>query len=309
MDEDESYPFFQLDRESLQLREVYDRELHEDNIDNAVFHPRQRKIYSGGFDHTIREWDFLRDEAHLSFTDHDEWADVVALDINSDGSAVASGSGEAKVWDALSGEVSAGYYDHTDVIWDLEIAPDDSLIISASQEVSVWDANSGAVVWYQHKHEDNVWAVAFSPDGQKAASAGSKVVIYDRFSGEKITEYEGHEGAITDIAFGPDSSQIVSAGLDGNIIVWDLESRQQSIEMAGHEAPVSAISYAPDGGIIAAGDHEGNVKIWSANKGELLEASQYEGEVWTVDISADFEAVLAGGTGNSITVWSLEGQK
>jgi WD40 repeat protein/tRNA A-37 threonylcarbamoyl transferase component Bud32 len=236
------------------------------NVKSVGFSPDGLRIFStaGGQVNvwdmgTWREVDMLKDAR-----------DVQCLALSNDGRWIAGAihthsisRGEAKVWDATSGEEVHTLTGHTRQVAGLAFGPDSKQIASCAGnplfgggEVKVWDVATGREIYtLEHKSQAEykvtnmyglnttlfprsltmpVLAVAFSPDGRWIASGG-------------FGEFAHHN-------------------MVGQVKLWDTTTGQEVFSPLGailHRYPVSCVAFSPDSKRIASHDIEGVTAVWS----------------------------------------------
>jgi WD40 repeat protein/transcriptional regulator with XRE-family HTH domain len=144
---------------------------------NVAFSPDGTRLATGSedihFPVTTIIWDLSTGERLLEL---EVPSRVWGLMFSPDGERLATGSsGEAKIWDATSGEESRSLSGHTGVVSRVSFSKDGSMLATCSQDgtTKVWDASSGAELLTLRGHAGVVSGCAFSPDGTHLATAGN----------------------------------------------------------------------------------------------------------------------------------------
>src|SRR5204862_3045385 len=83
-------------------------------------------------------------------------------------------------------------------------------------QAKIWNATSGDLLKSFEGHKDALYAVAISPNKQILATGSydQKMILWDIASGKPIKELDGHNGAVSDLAFRPDGKVLASASAD-----------------------------------------------------------------------------------------------
>ena len=210
----------------------------------VVFSPDGRKVFgSGGTLHLdsttappyeITVWD-TRSGSRLQGLGHD--AIFCGLGLSADGTRVAAGNHEGKVW-----------------LWDLKHDPDgrDPRILRG--------------------HTAMTNRVSFSPDGTRLASASDDgaIKVWNAASGEEVFTLRGHHAAVQNVAFHPSGNQIVSVANDGTTRLWDARSDPQSRPMTGHSGTVRGLAFSRDGGRLASVSDDKTLRFWDPSTGRAI---------------------------------------
>ena len=176
--------------------------------------------------------------------------------------ASASGDGEVRLWDAVTGQHKATLKGHTDWIGSIAFSPDSTTLASGGyKDVQLWDVGTG-----QHKatlrgHTNEVYRVAFSPNGTTLASKGDgEVRLWDAGTGQHKTTLKDTDW-IGSIAFSPDSTTLASGG-DKDVQLWDAVTGQLKTTLRGHMDQVARVAFSPDGRTLASGSADSTVLLW-----------------------------------------------
>jgi WD40 repeat protein len=201
-----------------------------------------RRIFSGGFDRTIKIWDAAtgqelrtlqkhtggvrRDPARiaqfggldvLSLQGHIER--VQSLAVSGDGKWLVSGGIEGAIilWDTETGERKRTLEGHSNGVFGLAISPDDRWFVSAGQsELKIWDAETGLV---KRTLKGSARSVAISADGKRIVGVGpAGLTFWDVETGlEKLT-FAAH-GGVQSVALS--AGGVITGGGDATAKVWD----------------------------------------------------------------------------------------
>jgi len=95
---------------------------------------------------------------------------------------------------------------------------------SSSGQARLWDAYSGQPAATLIGHSDWVTSATFSPDGRRivTASADRTARLWDADTAQPLAILSGHSGTVWDARFSPDGRRIVTRAADRTVRVWQL---------------------------------------------------------------------------------------
>jgi WD40 repeat protein len=131
-----------------------------------VWDARSGKPITPAFKHelAVQYAEFSRDGRRVITASGSFWAD-----------AQSEGKGEARVWDASSGQPISPPLDRRARVTHAAFSPDGLWVVTASADKTarVWDASSGEPISAPLEHDASVNHARFSPDGRRVATASS----------------------------------------------------------------------------------------------------------------------------------------
>lgn len=138
----------------------------------------------------------------------------------------------AQIWEIQAGQIRHQFAGHEQDIYSLDYSSDGSLIASGSGDrtVRVWNIPNNQCI-LSLTIEDGVTTVAISPDNRflAAGSLDKSVRVWDLISGNLLERLEeaggnpGHKDSVYSVAFSPTSRELVSGSLDRTIRMWELQ--------------------------------------------------------------------------------------
>jgi WD40 repeat protein len=264
-------------------------------------------------------------EAVLTLKGHDDAVTSVAW--SPDGKRLATGSGrslrsgigflrtgEAKVWDAASGQELLTLEGHDGKVNTVAWSPDSQRLATASGDktVKVWDAATGRELLTLRRHTGSVLSVAWSPDGKRLATGGGDQTakVWDATSGQELLTLEGHEDKVLSVAWSPDGQHLATGSYDQTARVWDAASGQESLTLKGHTRPVYSVAWSPGGKRLATGSSDSTAKVWDAASGHELPDLEGHNRFRVTTVAWSREGKwLATGSGNGAKVWDAASGK
>lgn len=150
--------------------------------------------------------------------------------------ATTSKNGDAKIWDARTGDVLCNLPPAPTIYWgnSIEFSKDGTFIISANQNHNAviwrWDPETNHALFFSilEGQDEIVTHASFSNDGRLAVTASpNKIIVWDVRSGTIMKEIM-HQYEKKFVCFSPDNSRILSS--DGeSLFVWDFPTLQDLI--------------------------------------------------------------------------------
>ena len=262
---------------------------------------------------------------------------VTSVAVSPDGSLVATGSGEIRLYDARTGALKRVIgCEPTRGVRAVAFAPDGATIASGGLEMDktfkIWDVRTGALVRAASGHETvgqlyaELHAVAYAPGGKLVATAGRDglLLVWDAETGQLRHRLAAHRGAALALAFAPGGGTLASGGEDRVIRLWDLASGRLLRALAGHRDAVCALAFAPDGKTLASAGtdwayhrgrdtsrftppdpgHRGEWRLWDAATGTPKRTVTEPDRVSSLAIAPDGRS-LACGVGRDVRLYEL----
>lgn len=303
-----------IQSEYLKLKQVIFMNETPHQISSLAFSPNGNLIVSGGFDNTLRLWDYNTGQSiGQPLTKHKHW--VLSVAFSSATNRIVSGSGDHTLilWDVKTGQpIGQPFIGHEDMVLSVAFSPDGSRIVSGSRDntLRLWDVKTGQPIGnVLIGHLDVVTSVAFSPDGRSIVSgSGDKTLrLWNAESGKPIGHpLKGHEDNVNSVAFSPDGRSIVSGSSDKTLRQWDAESGQPIGQpLAKHKSRVESVAFNPAGNRIVSGGGDNNVIIWDVKTGQPISQpfTGHTGEIFSVAFSPDGNRIISGGFDNALFMW------
>ena len=249
-----------------------------------VFSRDSSRLFSAGYDGTVREWDLA--SRKLVRVLGSAPGTIWTLDISPDGTRLASG-GEDKI-------------------------------------VRIWDLGRSGPPKQLSGHKRNIWAVRFSPDGRRLASGSydGSVRLWDVQAAKLVKTLAGHSEAVVGLDFSPDGKLLVSGGDDSTIRFWRVSDGAPAgmIDNAKH---VDKVAFSPDGAWIASGGHaygllgelrhgvigsgeSDSVRLWRAKDAALVARLPHPDDVIWLAFSRDGRWLLTSGEDHRFRLWRLQ---
>ena len=191
---------------------------------------------------------------------------TVLASCNGHPASPATGGGQARLWDALTGQPLSPPLAHDQSVNQLLFHHDGTLLATAAGgpqgagSARVWQVPSGAPAGPPIPSAARIVKVALHPGGTllATASADGSARVWQIDSGTAASEVMVHDAPLVDIAFSPDGRHLVTAAAN-QVRIWDATTGTPMGDPASHNSRVLACSFSKNrGGILTVLDN-GNV--------------------------------------------------
>jgi WD40 repeat protein len=295
---------------------------HYDRIECLAFSPDGSTLaFSGGGDHTLRLWDFIRG---VPLRNVDTAGAVRAVAFSSNGKLLAFASDSNPYLLDLPGQASERTLGQKAAkaggIYALAFSSDSRWLAAGGKTLTLWDPVRRKSVREVSPGSEVVRGLSFNPRGTAIAAAlgvagtGNEpggVAIWETESGRLMRRLEGHSRGVLAVAYSPDGQYIASAGEDKMIRLWDAANGTQLRTLEGHGGRlgwVYSLTFSPDGKMLASAGEDSTVKLWSVAEGTLLRSLERSATaIEAVAFHPQSTLLAAGGLGvrGDSTIWDL----
>lgn len=257
---------------------------HPDGATTVAFSSDGARLFSAGYDGTIREWDVARGNQVRAI--RASGAPIWTLDVSPDGKRLAA-AGEDKI-------------------------------------IRIWNLDSSAPPAQLRGHTRNIWEIRFSPDGRRLASCSFdySVRLWDAEHILPLKTLAGHQQSCVGLDYSPDGNLLASGGDDAKIRYWRA-SDGAALRTVDNGRHVDKVTFSRDGKWLATGGHphglvgelwheitggggEGDAaRVWRTSDGALVANLRHPDDVYYVAFSPDGRWLVTGAEDNRFRLWRL----
>jgi len=117
-----------------------------------------------------------------------------------------------------------------------------------------------------------------------------------------------HQGRIADIAFPQGFSELFATCGGPDIRVWNAKTRNELLRIQVPNLNCLCVAFMPDGKSIVSGWDDGKIRAFKPQSGALLYciSDAHLGGVTALACTSDCRAIVSGGEGGQVRVWSIE---
>jgi serine/threonine protein kinase/tetratricopeptide (TPR) repeat protein len=264
---------------------------HGDRILDLSFSPDGRRLVTASADGTARVWEprsgqavgavmqhrqdpaaSLENEAYaIEFGESAETepSDVLLARFSPDGQRVATAcaDGSVRIWDAATGQLTAGPWAHPTPPGHLRFSPGGGrlLTVSATGLGRLWDVRSGQPVTGPVAPLPGTAndSPGLSPDGSRFVTLSRNTAhVRDLRSGEPMGNPVVHAARLVTARFSPDGARVVLGAVDGTARIWDVETALPVSEWLPHGGEVRHAEFSSDGQWLLTASLDGKARLW-----------------------------------------------
>ena len=301
---------------------------HPSDVHTATFSPDGRTLATLADDGRLRLWDTVTGQERLGPSFQDKVGEVIfspdglrlavtsRRDASFPNSDVGYSWGEARVWDAASGQELWRLGGASRWLHALAWRPDGSQIATAGSDGAtiLWDIHTGKEI-ARLPHAGPVLDLGFTPDGQRlltrSREAGvSRGNLWDIATGTRVAGMTlGDPGGVTSLSLSRDRRLAATSGSDGTIRVWDTQTGQEIRRFEEARRPdgsAPGIEIAGNGQRLAWLEPDGRtLQVREVTSGDLVTRLAYDEPLGSWALSADGGRVLAQDSEN-LSIWIRE---
>ncbi|RYF89483.1 MAG: hypothetical protein EOO03_05955 [Chitinophagaceae bacterium] len=219
------------------------------------------------------------------------------------------GSKEARIYNALSGEVTQTLQSISEPIVQIAFSSNEKLLaIASGKKVNVYDATSGKQKASVGNQAGQFTAIAFSNKSSQLATVGTDKTakIWNAESGKLMKEFK-HDEEVYRVAFTSQDNYLLTGFEYFGLIVWDINKGTQHRNLyTGMAKLLNGKQATPDEKLIFASMY-GGAKIHKTANGEPVhEFLNYTAEIDHIRMSHDKKKLLSLNGQNGIDIWNLQ---
>jgi WD40 repeat protein/DNA-binding SARP family transcriptional activator len=263
---------------------------HVGSINCIAFRAHSAELATAGDDHTVRIWDVARKQCLVVL--QEPTADVRALTYNSQGTILASASGDGiiHVW-AID---DRGHHQLRYIIQEpcasevLAVSPDEKTLVYAlvNNTIVLRDIENGETL-HRVNESSAAWALDIDASGRRLVTGhlNGTINLWEVADRRLVTPPRllGHhkQAIIHTVRFSPGGGLVVSGGFDRTLYVWDLATGQARHQLDMFNEGIHEMRFLPNSNILLVACLDGAVRICDVEDGVLLHtlhvAGPYEG--------------------------------
>ena len=287
----------------------------------VVHFTEPRKIVTGGWGRTVKQWVLPSAEQELHTIEHKFWVNRIIISAAGSLAATVSSDRTACIYDISKKQLVCpplkikGWAFH-----DIDFSPDEKWLVTACASADdkvkngaavIWNTSNGTEVRRIPSPDDEVMRARFSPDGKKLLVVfKNHAQLFDATNGKNLSPPLLHTAGVLSGGFSQDGKLMVTTSFDKTAIVWD-SKRGKELHRLTHNARVDQAKFTSDNKFLvtacSAAGEQSAVRVWdlATNKATVVVpiSAAY---ILDVAISPDDGHIAAGGSDGVARIWDVK---
>jgi WD40 repeat protein len=265
-----------------------------------------KRLYSCGWDTTIREWDPDTGAELRVLKGHKQSVDCLAL--TADGKRLFSGGKDGlKVWDLLSGKETATLTAGGTTA--LALSADGKRLFAGSPDgtITAWDADMGKDLLTLTGHQTTVTCLLPSPDGKRLYSGSEDRTArqWDLEAAKELRWLGSNIGGVKGLALGGKRLITAANSPEAAVRVWDPDTGKELPTAPGQTEGVQCLALLPDGKVV--GGVQECIVEWDLTGGrETRRVRCHDGPVFCLAVTGDGQRIVTGGFDHVIQIFDAQ---
>ncbi|MBL4685027.1 MAG: protein kinase, partial [Nannocystaceae bacterium] len=256
---------------------------HRDELEALAPSTDGLRIYSAGWDDTIREFDVDGGELVRTLpTNEDGIMDLLQLEPSQ--LIAATRSDQVVIWDLASGEIVRRLHGHEQSVEAIVGSAAENWLASASLDgtIRTWDLGATGLDEVLVRRANKIHAVHWLRNSDQILVATGpqwgdepfNEVALVSLQGEALVTRRDHARTVDALAVSHDEQHIASVDRGGALFIRQGESLAPIHRVDAHPGPIVAVAFSPEGQTVATAAANGEIAVWEVATGrELLRQS------------------------------------
>lgn len=302
---------------------------HKYTVYTIDFSSNNKYLVSGGWDNTIKVWDYRNKKEFKSYQYHQDMIRIVCF--SPDNSMIASASRDntikiINIENDRTQTIPNKYESNVNLFFNntyfnsISFAPDNRHLLytlAGRKEIFKWDLISNSLSDSIFGHTMGIGGLEISRSGKYLAgiAGDSSIIIWNIETMKQILVLKGHVGTVGTLSFSNNDRFLVSGGGRNvvgrnpmnhyNLIIWDLSTGNAISELEGHVDVVLKVKFTPDDKYIASVSEDNSVRVWDVYTSKQIWKYQNNCYFLSCDISPDMKYLAASSRDETIKIWDL----
>ncbi|AEV98180.1 hypothetical protein A4D02_33860 [Niastella koreensis] len=231
-----------------------------------------------------------------------------------DGSLVATGGKETKLWNPLTGKKVLTLQTPNGNTSYLCFSPDNKYLFASYEFIDdgcIWEIASGKVIT-ELKTDNQISGAEFSPDGKFVLTFSNpslNVKVWNPLTGKLVSVLKGQHDWITSASFSPDSKSVIASSEDGTAKIWNISTGEVIASMLGHTAGVTDALFSHDGKLVVTTSKDGTTCLWEKAGRLITKYHGHGGPVNKAEFSPDDHSIITSSADGTSKIWEVLDEK
>lgn len=298
------------------VRKIFHLQGHDGSVYSVGPSMDNRRIYSGGGDHLLAEWDLLTGEPAgiVARIPGIIYCSCVIPEKNI--ILIGNNLGGIHVLDIDSNAEVRYLLPHTDgvfhLIWNGSL--NQLFSFGADGIVTIWNIDNFECLEKKNICEGKIRKAVFNAGGDTLAIAcgDGSIRLFVVPEMRLIKQWEAHKMSVNSLAFHPDGNFLLSGGKDAYLKIWNIrDDFRLTEEIPAHNFAIYSIVFNQGGKLFATGSRDKTIKIWDALSFSFLKridretSDGHRNSVNSLYWSNYHDYLVSGSDDRTIMVWQI----
>ncbi|QAS54733.1 WD40 repeat domain-containing protein [Halobacillus litoralis] len=240
--------------------------MHNGPITAVIPNISGEKVFTGGYDSNIYQWDLSRNNPILVGT-HNHLINSITLSNNNKFLASSSSDYTIKLFDTTNNHLTKTFIGHSDDVEDITFSEDDAYLISTSRDhrCLVWDIASGAIINQFQHHEKDVLSVWVYKERAFTAGDDGKVFVWNFITNKLIKELGPFNYEVDTVGGSKERGLFALGADDGSVHLYDANTYQFIDKFKAHQQGVKQVTFSPSGNLLLTAGYDHKINIWNVD--------------------------------------------
>ena len=290
-----------------------ERQVHHDKVNDLCFSLDGRYLIAGSPGNTLKVLD-VSDQLNTVYL-HEHQSSLRSFDFSPDRGLLASGDRSGLVIvSRIDAHLELSRFDFRGkTISRLKFDPEGRLLAVGfdNGEINILSLEEGTEKKIGRRHKGRITDLVWCSKGLVSTGMDNKTLLWEINDKGGVIVLKEHCNPLSKLSRLPVSETLVGIDLNRRLVAWPAQNLKppEQIITENQVSGVSCLAALPNQEAIVCGDNSGAVRIWKlAPESDPVFLGTHGVPVLCVNINADNEFAITGGSGNKVCMWRLDAQ-